>query len=118
MRSLRFAVMIAAVTAVAGFCSTASAVSPNNPYRTFNLSGINYGSMRWEQAQQRGQRVWPYYNTPSGRIAAHAPPSAAQSSAAVAWVRSPAAAAPTGPAAAAGVNLLKAHILMCVGAIP
>lgn len=65
MRSLRFAVMIAAATAVAGFCSTASAVSPNNPYRTFNLSGINYGSMRWEQAQQRGQRVWPYYNTPS-----------------------------------------------------
>ena len=65
MRSLSFAVIIAAAIAVAGFCSTASAVSPNNPYRTFNLSGINYGSMRWEQAQQRGQRVWPYYNTPS-----------------------------------------------------
>jgi hypothetical protein len=65
MRSLRIVVMLAAATAVAGFCSTASAVSPSNPYRSFNLSGINYGSMRWEQAQQRGQRVWPYYNTPS-----------------------------------------------------
>ena len=65
MRSLRFAVLLVVSTAVAGFCSTASAVSPRNPYRSFNLSGINYGSMRWEQAQQRGQRVWPYYNTPS-----------------------------------------------------
>ncbi len=65
MSSLRFAVLLTVATAVAAFGSTASAVSPRNPYRSFNLSGINYGSMRWEQAQQRGQRVWPYYNTPS-----------------------------------------------------
>jgi hypothetical protein len=45
MRSLRLAVTLAAATVVAGFCSTASAVSPRNPYRSFNLSGINYGSM-------------------------------------------------------------------------
>lgn len=45
--------------------SQAFAVSPQNPYRTFNLSGVNYGSMRWERAQQQGKRVWPYYNTPS-----------------------------------------------------
>jgi hypothetical protein len=45
--------------------TTAEAVSPRNPYRTFNLSGVNYGSMRWERAQQQGKRVWPYYNTPS-----------------------------------------------------
>jgi hypothetical protein len=46
-------------------CSEARAVSPQNPYRSFNLSGVNYGSMRWERAQQQGKRVWPYYNTPS-----------------------------------------------------
>ena len=46
-------------------CSEARAVSPRNPYRSFNLSGINYGSMQWERAQQQGKRVWPYYNTPS-----------------------------------------------------
>jgi hypothetical protein len=65
MPSLRFAIMLVAATAVAGFCSPANAVSPRNPYRTFNLSGVNYGSMRWEQAQQQGRRVWPYYNTPT-----------------------------------------------------
>ncbi|MFM7290548.1 MAG: hypothetical protein ACKO6B_04865 [Planctomycetia bacterium] len=43
----------------------ALAVSPQNPYRSFNLSGINYGSMRWERDQRQGKRVWPYYNTPS-----------------------------------------------------
>jgi len=41
--------------------TTAEAVSPRNPYRTFNLGGVNYGSMRWEQAQRQGRRVWPYY---------------------------------------------------------
>ena len=40
--------------------TTAEAVSPRNPYRTFNLGGVNYGSMRWEQAQRQGRRVWPY----------------------------------------------------------
>ena len=47
------------------FAAEARAVSPRNPYRSFNLSGINYGSMQWEKAQQQGKRVWPYYNTPS-----------------------------------------------------
>lgn len=43
----------------------AEARSPRNPYSSFNLSGINYGSMQWERAQRQGKRVWPYYNTPS-----------------------------------------------------
>lgn len=42
------------------FAAEARAVSPRNPYRTFNLGGVNYGSMRWEQAQRQGRRVWPY----------------------------------------------------------
>lgn len=45
----------------------ALAISPQNPYRSFNLSGINYGSMQWERAQRQGKRVWPYYNVPSQR---------------------------------------------------
>jgi hypothetical protein len=44
---------------------SAEAVSPRNPYRTFNLGGVNYGSMRWEQAQRQGRRVWPYYGRSS-----------------------------------------------------
>jgi hypothetical protein len=56
--------LIASVASLA-VASPARAVSPRNPYRSFNLSGINYGSMQWERAQQQGKRVWPYYNTPS-----------------------------------------------------
>jgi hypothetical protein len=36
--------------------SAAGPISPRNPYRSFNISGVNYGSMRWEQ-QNRG-RSW------------------------------------------------------------
>ncbi|MDA0255630.1 MAG: hypothetical protein O3A18_12205, partial [Planctomycetota bacterium] len=54
-----------ALVAALSVPTTAEAVSPRNPYRSFNLSGVNYGSMRWEQAQRQGRRVWPYYNTPS-----------------------------------------------------
>jgi hypothetical protein len=36
--------------------STAAPVNTRNPYRSFNISGVNYGSMRWEQ-QHRG-RSW------------------------------------------------------------
>jgi hypothetical protein len=60
--------VITTVIAVAGAFAVvpeASAVSPRNPYRSFNLSGVNYGSMQWERAQRQGKRVWPYYNTPS-----------------------------------------------------
>ena len=54
------ACLVAALWATPGM-----AISPNNPYRSFNLSGINYGSMQWERAQRQGKRVWPYYNAPS-----------------------------------------------------
>lgn len=51
------AIKILVVAAILlGSFSTANAVgiSRNNPYRTFNISGLNYGSMNWEQ-QHRGQ---------------------------------------------------------------
>ena len=27
-------------------------ISPRNPYRSFNISGINYGSMQWEKSHR------------------------------------------------------------------
>ena len=63
----RFARLVVCLitAAVALPAAPAFAISPQNPYRSFNLSGINYGSMQWERAQRQGKRVWPYYNTPS-----------------------------------------------------
>ena len=49
--------------AVAIAATPAAAISPQNPYRSFNLSGINYGSMQWERAQRQGRRVWPSSST-------------------------------------------------------
>ena len=43
----------------------AQAAGPRNPYSSFNLSGINWGSQQWERDQRAGRVVWPYYNTPS-----------------------------------------------------
>lgn len=39
------------VASIAGAASTGSAnpVSKYNPYRSFNASGVNYGSMKWER---------------------------------------------------------------------
>jgi hypothetical protein len=59
------AVAVVAMAASLAVADPARAVSPRNPYRSFNLSGINYGSMQWERAQQQGKRAWPYSNTPS-----------------------------------------------------
>ena len=44
-----------------GLASDASAqpVNRNNPYRSFNISGINYGSQRWER-EHRGAARRPY----------------------------------------------------------
>ncbi|MDA7992278.1 MAG: hypothetical protein MPJ25_04480 [Pirellulales bacterium] len=39
-------------------CRSAKAISPRNPYRTFNLSGVNYGSMRWERTHRQGRSNW------------------------------------------------------------
>jgi hypothetical protein len=66
MKLNRFVVIaVLAIGSAFAFSPEASAVSPRNPYRSFNLSGVNYGSMQWERSQRQGKRVWPYYNTPS-----------------------------------------------------
>jgi hypothetical protein len=34
-------------------------ISRNNPYRSFNLTGVNYGSMQWEAKHKRqGNKSW------------------------------------------------------------
>jgi hypothetical protein len=33
--------------------SEGAVVSPRNPYRSFNISGINYASMKWEKQHRR-----------------------------------------------------------------
>jgi len=44
----------------------AAAISPQNPYRSFNLSGLNYGSMQWERARRQGRPTWPSNATTVG----------------------------------------------------
>jgi hypothetical protein len=66
MRRLRlFVVFAAACAAVLLGTLSAQAVSPRNPYRTFNLSGINYGSMQWERSHRQGTRAWPSKAAPT-----------------------------------------------------
>lgn len=35
----------------------AAQINPRNPYRSFNISGINYGSMQWERQHGNSARV-------------------------------------------------------------
>jgi len=34
-------------------------ISKNNPSRSFNISGINYGSVRWEQQRGNNPSLFP-----------------------------------------------------------
>lgn len=56
-RLLLLAAMVLASVAVGPGTAEAFRVSKNNPYRTFNISGRNYGSYQWERrnSQKRTQ---------------------------------------------------------------
>lgn len=45
--------------------SDAAMISPQNPYRSFNISGVNYGSMQWEKQHRQKNRS---YHRNSGRV--------------------------------------------------
>ena len=47
------------ILSMSAFCRSADAISPRNPYRSFNLGGVNYGSMRWERTHRQGRSSWP-----------------------------------------------------------
>ena len=51
----RFMAAMAVAAAAWAWCGSSPAeagmtISPNNPYRSFSISGYNYGSMQWERA--------------------------------------------------------------------
>ena len=64
MRSIRLLLLAGIISAGGLAVSEARAVSPRNPYRSFNLSGINYGSMQWERAQRQGKGSGPTTTLP------------------------------------------------------
>jgi hypothetical protein len=57
-RLVLFAIMLLVGVCMASEAS-AQPVSRNNPYRSFNISGVNYGSQRWER-EHRGAWRRPY----------------------------------------------------------
>jgi hypothetical protein len=60
MKSYRLVVLFFLLTVFAiEPMAQARTVSRNNPFRTFNLSGINYGSMRWEIQDRCKQKAIP-----------------------------------------------------------
>jgi hypothetical protein len=55
LRKLALLFLLAGTALVIDARTTQAApVSLRNPYRSFNLSGVNYGSMQWER-QHRGR---------------------------------------------------------------
>lgn len=55
LRPLVFSLFLVVVAALAeARPAFAGAISPQNPYKSFNISGVNYGSMEWERTH-RGQ---------------------------------------------------------------
>ena len=58
-----FRTLVASLTLLgvlsAGDFSQAQPVSRQNPYRSFNISGVNYGSQRWER-RHHGRSAWSH----------------------------------------------------------
>lgn len=51
---VRYSLLLAAFALVVVFARPAEAqISRNNPYRSFNLTGVNYGSMQWQAKHKR-----------------------------------------------------------------
>ena len=56
--------ILAAVSFLDVRSAPAQQISPQNPFRSYNISGINYGSQQWE----RSQASKPPSSPRSGRI--------------------------------------------------
>ena len=53
---IRYCIALATFAALVAFAQPSEAqISRNNPYRSFNISGVNYGSMQWERAHRGGR---------------------------------------------------------------
>lgn len=57
---MRYAFLLSTVCLI-GLTASANAgpISLQNPYRSYNLSGINYGSQQWERDHARAQGSSP-----------------------------------------------------------
>lgn len=44
--------LVAAIGSVTAQPAAAITIRRNNPFRSFNTSGVNYGSMRWEKTHR------------------------------------------------------------------
>jgi hypothetical protein len=42
--------------------SSAITISRNNPYRSFNVTGYNYGSVQWEKQHGKSEKSWSATN--------------------------------------------------------
>ena len=47
--------LTAAASLAASESASGAIISARNPYRSFNISGINYGSMQWERTHRGGR---------------------------------------------------------------
>ncbi len=61
-RLLVVALFVLSIFVAAGSPSSAGPISPRNPYRSYNISGVNYASMQWERTHRgqsnRSYRPW------------------------------------------------------------
>mgnify|MGYP007037857893 CR=1 FL=1 len=63
MRTLRNGLIIAAMASAclitAAPDAPAASRRPQNPYSSFNISGINYGSQQWQKSQSKSRSSSP-----------------------------------------------------------
>jgi len=63
MRTLRNGLITAAIASaclvVAAPDATAASGRSQNPYSSFNISGINYGSQQWQKSQSKSRSSAP-----------------------------------------------------------
>lgn len=50
VRSFILGLFVVAAAVALSADSQGATISRNNPYRSFNISGINYGSLQWERS--------------------------------------------------------------------
>jgi hypothetical protein len=46
--------------------ASAQPISPKNPFRSYNIGGVNYGSQQWEKARRAKAKASP--NLRGGRV--------------------------------------------------
>ncbi|SFI09491.1 hypothetical protein [Planctomicrobium piriforme] len=69
--------LLALLVGLIGSRAEAIEISPNNPYRNYNLTGINYASVQWEREhQKKPAATQPAPQVPAADDAAAKPPSA------------------------------------------